>query len=368
MTGDVASALEARIAAAARGDRGAYEGLVRDHQRLVTTISLAIVGEVAASEDVAQEVFVAAWQGLPRLRNASSFLPWLRQITRNRAHKLLETRKRRREARARDDAADALIESAVDPGPHPEARWIRAEEEEVLGAALAALEDDEREILTLFYREGQSVKQVADLLGLAESAAKKRLSRARMKLRDDVLARFGTAAERTAPADSFASAVVASLPAGSMGAGGGIAWKLGGWIGKGAALLGGGVLGMLGGLAGVFVGGRQAYRGARDDEERRGLVRLIAAQAGLVVAVAILYARLSGWAAFAVGIGFLCALNFMVWIWAPRIVARRHAAERREDPERAARRQRRQLVWCVVGTILGSGAALAGFVAGLLRG
>ncbi len=67
--------LHARVAAAARGDRSAYEQLVCDHRRLVATISLAIVGEVAASEDVAQEVFVAAWRGLARLRSPASFLP-----------------------------------------------------------------------------------------------------------------------------------------------------------------------------------------------------------------------------------------------------------------------------------------------------
>jgi RNA polymerase sigma factor (sigma-70 family) len=368
MSAAVSSVLEARVAAAARGDRSAYELLVRDHQRLVATISLAIVGEVSASEDVTQEVFVAAWQGLPRLRSASSFLPWLRQMTRNRANKWLEARRRRREARARDDAADALIEAAVDPKPHAEARWIRAEEEAALNAALAELADEAREILTLFYREGQSVKQVADLLGLAEDAAKKRLSRARARLRADVLARFALAAERTAPPDSFASAVIAALPAGSTGAGGAFAWKASGWIGKGAALGGGAVLGALGGLAGVLLGGRKAYRAARDDEERRALVLMVAAQATLVVATEVAYSRLTGWAAFAVGLAFLAALNLTVWVWEPRIAARRRAAELASDPEGAARRHEKQLVWRAVGTALGTGSGLAAFVWALLRG
>ncbi|HEY2513969.1 MAG TPA: sigma-70 family RNA polymerase sigma factor, partial [Polyangiaceae bacterium] len=258
--------LEARVSAAASGDKTAYERLVHDHRRLVASISLAIVGEVAASEDVAQEVFVAAWLGLPRLRNPSSFLPWLRQMTRNRAHKFLESRRRRREATARPrpleggdggTTTDALIAAAVDPRPHAEAGWIRAEEEAVLSEALAALPDESREILTLFYREGQSVRQVAELLGLSEDTAKKRLSRARSRLREDVEARFAQAAERTSPPASFTHAVIAALPAGSTGAGGALAWKLTAWLGKGAAAFSGLLLGVLGGLAGVFIGFRQ---------------------------------------------------------------------------------------------------------------
>ena len=359
--------LAARVAAAARGDRSAYERLVYDHQRLVATISLAIVGEVAASEDVAQEVFVAAWRGLPRLRNPASFLPWLRQMTRNRAHKILEARMRRRELRARDDSAETLIASAVDPQPRADARLVGAEEEAALREALEALPDESREILTLFYREGQSVRQVAELLGLAEDAAKKRLSRARARLREDVLERFGRAAERTAPGDELARAVVAALPAGSGGAGGAIAWKLVSTVGKGIAFLGGALLGAVGGLAGVFFGVRAALRGARDDEERRGLWRLGLTQALLCVAFSATYPFLTGWAALAEGLAFIAFLDGTALVWAPRIVARRTTAELAEDPT-AALRHRRNAVLRAVGMTAGTGAALAAILHNFLCG
>ncbi len=56
-----------------------------------------------------------------------------------------------------------------------------------LAVALDALPSDACEVLTLFYREGRSVAQVARLLGLREDTVKKRLSRARAALRDEVL-------------------------------------------------------------------------------------------------------------------------------------------------------------------------------------
>jgi RNA polymerase sigma factor (sigma-70 family) len=361
--------LQGRVAAAARGDRGAYERLVHDHRRLVATISLAIVGEVAASEDVAQEVFVAAWRGLPRLKNPASFLPWLRQMTRNRAHKLLEARGRRRELRASEEATDALLASAVDPTPRTDARLVSAEEEAALHEALAALPDESREILTLFYREGQSVRQVADLLGLAEDAAKKRLSRARAKLRDDVLARFGEAAERTAPGEAFSSAVIAALPAGSA-AGTALAAKLAsgfGALGKVLAAFSGAILGGGGAAVGVWFGVRAAMTRARDESERRALFRLGIAQMGSTVVVAATYPFLHGWAALAEGLVFIALVNGMALGVAPRITARRRAAEREEDPG-AAERERTEARKRGISIALGSGMALAAFVYNFVKG
>ena len=83
----------------------------------VAAIALAIVRDVPASEDIAQEAFLSAWQNLRRLQNPASFLPWLRQITRNLARDHL--RARRRLPREADDA-DAAIEAAADPRPDPD--------------------------------------------------------------------------------------------------------------------------------------------------------------------------------------------------------------------------------------------------------
>ncbi len=352
--------LAARVAAAARGDRSAYARLVQDHRRLVASISLAIVGDVASSEDVAQEVFVAAWRGLPRLQNPASFLPWLRQMTRNRAHKLLEARRRRRERKASEDATEVLMASVVDPRPRADAHLVSAEEEAVLHEALEALPDESREILTLFYREGESVRQVAELLGLAEGAAKKRLSRARSKLRQDVLERFGQAAERTAPGEAFSSAVIAALPVGST-AGTAIAGKPASALGKGLAAFGGALLGGGGAAMGVWFGVRAAMDRARDKEERRALFRLGIAQMSSVLVVAATYPFLHGWVALAEGVVFLALVNGMALGLAPRITARRRALERREDPG-AAERERKEARKRGIAIAVGSAMALGAFV------
>ena len=353
--------LDARVAAAARGDRQAYERLVHDHRRLVATISLAIVGEVAASEDVAQEVFIAAWRGLPSLRNPASFLPWLRQMTRNRAHKQLEARRRRREARARDESTDATIAAAVDPRPGADARLVGEEEEAALRQALDALPDESREVLTLFYREGQSVRQVADLLGIAEDAVKKRLSRARARLREDVIDRFALAAERTAPGEGFTRAVLAALPTGSTGLGGAATWKLASVLGKGLALFSGAILGGLGAFAGIFFGTRAALRRAQDEQERRGLRHQAVVGVLLCVVVATTNPFLRGWQALAEGVAFAISVNMSALVWRHKIIARRLAAERALDPS-AAERQRKEARWSTLGMTVGTAIALGAFV------
>src|SRR5207244_10651469 len=130
---------------AAAGNGEAYARLVDGCRGLVASLALAIVRDVPASEEVAQDVFVRAWQSLPRLRNARSFLPWLRQLTRNRAHKFLARPK---------PVSDEAMAAVADPQPGPDERLVRAEELRILGQALEELPDDSREVLVLYYREG----------------------------------------------------------------------------------------------------------------------------------------------------------------------------------------------------------------------
>src|SRR4051794_26360974 len=97
MTGlDLTHALEPHVLAAAEGDREAFARLVDATGSLVCSIAVAILRDVEMSRDVAQDVFLAAWQNLRKLRNPASFLPWLRQMTRNQAHQALRGKVRLR--------------------------------------------------------------------------------------------------------------------------------------------------------------------------------------------------------------------------------------------------------------------------------
>ena len=242
--------LQTELPAAARGDRGAYGRIVVACQNTVTAIALAITRDVAASEDIAQEAFFKAWQQLDRLKNAASFLPWLRQITRNLARDYLRANHGRPLS---GEAAEIAIGMAADPSPSPAEQLLLTEEEIVATDIISALPEDSREALLLFYREGQSSQQVADLLGLSDAAVRKRLSRARASVREELLTRFGDFARASAPTAAFALVVmgglVGAVPAASAATviGSGV---LGGGIGK----LGTSGL-VVGGLSGSVAGG-----------------------------------------------------------------------------------------------------------------
>jgi len=280
-----AALLEADVLAAQRGDREAFSRLVDAYRALVSSIAAAILGDLEAGEDVAQEVFLAAWRGMGTLRSPHSFAPWLRQVTRNQARMAARARRRRRVA---DD--EQLLASVADPAPGAREQLVSDEERAMLAAVLDDMPDDAREIVTLYYREGRSTRQVASLLDLGEDAVKKRLERARAAIRREMLERFGETVRRTAPGAAFTAAVAAALAVAAPGTasaatiGTGAAIKGGG--SKLAAALGGAGLGVAGGLLGVVLRFRPRIARARDENERRALRRLSLVAGAVVVLLA----------------------------------------------------------------------------------
>jgi RNA polymerase sigma factor (sigma-70 family) len=364
------AALDSQVRAAARGDQEAFAHLVDATRTLVCSIALAILRDVEASRDVAQDVFLSAWRDLGKLRNPASFLPWLRQMTRNRAHHMLRSRVRSRRVIS-DAEADDRVAAAVDPQPGAGERLLAEEEKRLLAAALEGLSDESREVVTLYYREGCSVRQVADLLGLREEAVKQRLSRARSRLRREMLDRVGETLQRTAPGTAFTAAVMTGVALGAPGtaaaAGFGTAAKLSpGGLAKLAALLGGAGLGAVGGILGVFLGARPLLARARDEEERRGIRLYIIAGSLATAATATGMAFSPGPVSLALTfLLFYATLLVLIFGWLPRVTARRLAAERVEDPrahERQRRERRLQFLAAILGFLAGGGAVVWGIL------
>lgn len=365
--------LDPLVAAAAGGDRGAFATLVSETSGVVSSIALAIVRDVDVSRDVAQDVFLAAWRDLRKLRNPSSFLPWLRQITRNRAHHVLRTHVRSKRRRSSD--ADAILESIADPRPDAATRLIAAEDRAALAEALAALPDETREVLTLYYREGRSTAQVAVLLDLDEAAVRKRLSRARETLRADLLQRASTAMEHTKLGGGFTAAVMTALPSAANATGSAMAIAAANGAIKAGVLakvmaLGGVLGGAAGGIAGVLFGSTKWLRDARDEEERQGLYRFTAVSIAFVILFAVTLpvswkftnSPIAPVVDFAL---FIAGLAVLQHVWLPRIIARRLAAEMIEDAELAHRRRRTERRHAIIGWTLGVTFGTAGLLLGI---
>jgi len=200
--------ISADVLLAQQGDVQAYERLIKRCQNLVSSIALAIVKDIDDSEEIAQQVFIAAWQNLSSLKNDKSFLPWIRQSTRYTALNFLRDNKVA--ARVSSEQADKLLAQIADPRLAEDEQLIIQNQQLVLNSFIDKLADDEREIVLLYYREEQSSKHVAQLLDLSESNVRKKLSRVRQTLKDNMLKRAGHIIYSTAPALGF-SAFVSSL-------------------------------------------------------------------------------------------------------------------------------------------------------------
>lgn len=191
------------------GEREAFGGIVAKYQSLVCSVAYSVTGDLALSEDLAQETFLAAWQRLSELRDRGKLGAWLCAIVRNIARDAM-----RRKKRDLTYDAEPLDENiALAKTVHLSERITQVEREAVMWAALEDIPDTYREPLILFYREGQSVRNVAEALELTEDCVKQRLSRGRKMLKVQVAAFVEESLTSTGPNHAFTAAVMAALPA-----------------------------------------------------------------------------------------------------------------------------------------------------------
>jgi RNA polymerase sigma-70 factor (ECF subfamily) len=171
----------ALIARAQRGDAVAYGSLVRAHQDIAFRVACLAGGSAADAEEAAQEGFVKAWRALPRFRAGSPFRPWLLAIVAN------EARNRRRAAGRRAGlalrAAEQAARSAGGAGASPETLVLAGARRQTLLAALAALDERDRAVLTCRYLLELSEEETAAALGCRRGTVKSRTSRALERLR-----------------------------------------------------------------------------------------------------------------------------------------------------------------------------------------
>lgn len=168
------------------GDLDAYAELVTRHAP-VAVRTAALLGAGADAEDVVQEAFVKAHRSLGRFRAGAEFRPWLLRIVAN------ETRNHHRSAvrRGARERAVALPEELLDPGDAVADR----ERKRQLLAAVSALPDRLRVVVTCRYLLELDEAETATALGLPRGTVKSRLNRGLARLRAE-LAETGREADR----------------------------------------------------------------------------------------------------------------------------------------------------------------------------
>jgi RNA polymerase sigma factor (sigma-70 family) len=196
------------VSASLAGNRDAFGQIVARYQSLVCSLAYSATGSLTASEDLAQETFVAAWKQLAGLREPEKLRAWLCGIARNLIHNSL--RRQGREPSHQAESLEEVSESHA-PEPLPADQAISNEEAAILWRSLERIPEIYREPLVLFYREHQSIETVAQNLELTGDAVKQRLSRGRKLLHEQVLAFVEGALEKTAPGQAFTLGVLSAL-------------------------------------------------------------------------------------------------------------------------------------------------------------
>jgi len=161
--------------------KAVFETLMRDHQHQIFRYCVLRLGPLYG-EEVAQEVFLAAWQGLSAFRGDAVPTTWLLGIAKNKCAQMF------RNTRRREDIARMFLEE-ITQSLHPDTHAASAEHERRqdqltrLRQVLDRLRSEERILVILRYRKGLAIAEIAELIGKSEVAIRKQLLRILQRLR-----------------------------------------------------------------------------------------------------------------------------------------------------------------------------------------
>jgi len=199
MAQDAAGAVGARLSlqidslirAAQRGDQDAFEQLVRAHDQSVLRLAMNLLRSTEDARDVYQEAFLRVYRSLDSFRFDCSFQTWLYRIVTNICLDRLRKRKVRKEESAVVETSDGPVdrmEAFQEEAAHanPERTLWNRELKQRMENALQDLSPRERMVFELRHYQGLRLRNIGDLLGTTEEAAKNCLFRATRKMRAEL--------------------------------------------------------------------------------------------------------------------------------------------------------------------------------------
>lgn len=177
------------IRAAQRGDRAAFESLVRQYDQAVLRLALHLTGSEPDARDIYQEAFLKAYRHIGNFRFECSFYTWIYRIVTNLCLDHLRKRQTRKEdsgtvVDSSGQEVDLLDRVSDDrSGANPERDLMRRELGDKISAALTKLTPRERMVFELKHYQGLRLRTIGEMLNTTEETAKNTLFRATQKLR-----------------------------------------------------------------------------------------------------------------------------------------------------------------------------------------
>ena len=162
------------VSLALAGQAEAFGTLVERYDRAVYNLCLRTLRDAEEAKDATQEAFFKGFRGLRTFRTGSKFSTWIFSIAYHACCDRLN-RKRR--------YSDAEIPDRADPSPGPEAQFELLDEASRLRAAIDALPEKYRTVITMYHLQGQQYEEIARVLDLPMGTVKTHLFRAKEQLR-----------------------------------------------------------------------------------------------------------------------------------------------------------------------------------------
>ena len=161
-----------------RGDTSSFGKLVERYQNFVFTIAFRIMKVREEAEEVAQDSFIKAYESLNSFRGESKFSSWLYSIAYRKALDALRKNKKYKASEIIDDITEGEV-SGIEDALH----YLEDEErKKAIQDCILKLSEDEATIITLYYFQDQSVREISTITRLSEDNIKVKLFRSRKKL------------------------------------------------------------------------------------------------------------------------------------------------------------------------------------------
>lgn len=200
--------LDRLVRSAQRGDLVAFDRIVSRFQNSAVGYGYGILGDFHQAQDAAQEAFLQAYRGLPSLSEPAAFPGWLRKIVFKCCDRIT---RRKQPSTTSLDAAYALASPHADPAEVVARAMEAKQKQEQVRQAVAALPEGERAVVLLFYMGERSLEQTAAFLQLPVTTVKKRLQRARARLKERMIEMVEDTLRENAPGRDTRFVEVANL-------------------------------------------------------------------------------------------------------------------------------------------------------------
>lgn len=165
-----------------RGDKSAFDLLVRKYQHKVVKLVLRYVRNPAEAEDIAQEAFIKAYRALPQFRGDSAFYTWMYRIAINTAKNSLASRDRSPiayELDLTDPEESHSVQTKLQDPDTPEGMALTEEIRGIVNSAIEGLPEELKTAIVLRELDGLSYEEIAAAMECPVGTVRSRIFRAR---------------------------------------------------------------------------------------------------------------------------------------------------------------------------------------------